>query len=162
MYARTLLHKNLGKRCHDIHTTRLDTCWLAVQALIDGAHATVTSVGRGMPGCAYDKHKIKRVDRLLSNPLLHQEPPVIYSALTRELLKNMSEPIVLIDWSPLCADQSWQLLRAALPVGGRSLTLYEEVHSRNKLGNRKTQYDFLTSDVDSIALQTCRGGRFWL
>ena len=143
MYASTLLHKTLGKRCHDIHNTRLNTCWLTVQALTEGAQATVTSVGRGIPGSTYDKHKIKRVDRLLSNRLLHQELAVLYSALAHELLKNLSEPIVLIDWTPLCADQSWQLLRAAIPVGGRSLTLYEEVHPRNKLGNRKTQHEFL-------------------
>ncbi len=155
MYARTLLHKTLGKRCHDIHATRLDTCWLTVQALIEGATATVTSVGRGMPGSAYDKHKIKRVDRLLSNPFLHQELPVIYSALTRELLKNMAEPIILVDWSPLCADQSWQLLRAAIPVGGRSLTLYEEVHPRSKLGNRKTQHDFL-DELTTLVPSRCK------
>ena len=49
----------------------------------------------------------------------------------------------MIDWSPLCADQSWQLLRAAIPAGGRSLTLYEEVHPRSKLGNREIQHRFL-------------------
>jgi hypothetical protein len=155
MYARTLLHKSLGKRCHDIHATRLDTCWLTVQSLIEGAQATVTSVGRGMSGNAYDKHKIKRVDRLLSNSFLHQELPVIYSALTGKLLKNMAEPIILIDWSPLCADQGWQLLRAAIPVGGRSLTLYEEVHPRKKLGNRKTQHEFL-NELATLVPPCCK------
>ena len=133
MYAPTLLHKTLGKRCHDIHNTRLGTCWATVQAITEGAQATVTSIGRGLPGSSYDKHKIKRADRLLSNRFLHQELPLFYSALSHQLLKNLSEPIVLIDWSPLCADQSWQLLRAAVPVGGRSLTLYEVVHPRSKL-----------------------------
>jgi hypothetical protein len=31
------------------------------------------------------------------------------------------------------------LLRAALPVKGRALTLYEEVHPRSRLGNRRVQ-----------------------
>ena len=55
----------------------------------------------------------------------------------------LKEPIILVDWSPLCASQKWQLLRASIPVGGRSLTLYEEVHPQSKLGNRKVQQDFL-------------------
>jgi hypothetical protein len=94
-------------------------------------------------GEAYDKHKIKRVDRLLSNAQLYQERHLIYCALTRRLLQGLSQAIIAIDWSPLCADQSWQLLRAAIPVGGRSLTLYEEVHPQSKLANRKVQHQFL-------------------
>ena len=130
MYARALLHKTIGKRCPDIHAARMNICYLSVQSLVEGAMATVTSLGRGLSGTAYDKHKIKRIDRLLSNQALHQELKTLYSALTRTLLKNLPEPIILIDWLPLCSDQSWQLLRAGIPVGGRSLTLYEEVQAR--------------------------------
>jgi len=150
MYARTLLHRILGKRCPSIHATRLNTCYFAVQSLVDGAKATVTSLGRGLSGTAYDKHKIKRIDRLLSNQSLYQEMKTIYSALADTLLKGLPEPVILIDWSPLCADQSWQLLRAALPVGGRSLTLYEEIHPRTKLGNRRIQHQFLQQLAELI------------
>lgn len=155
MYARILLHKTLAARCTGIHAARLKTCWLAVQSLTSGAQATVTSLGRGLPGASYDKHKIKRIDRLLSNPLLHQELKLFYSALGHTLLRGVPEPVVLIDWSPLCADQSWQLLRAAVPVGGRALTLYEEVHPGSKLANRKTQHEFLKALAGLIPSQ-CR------
>lgn len=143
MYALPLLHKLLSKRCSEIHSTRLNTCFVAVQALANGAKASVTSLGRGLNGSAYDKHKIKRMDRLLSNNYLYQERHQIYTALTQQLLSGLPEPIIAIDWSPLCADQSWQLLRAAIPVGGRSLTLYEEIHPRSKLANRIVQHRFL-------------------
>ena len=143
MYALTLLHKTIGERCPDIHAARMNTCYLAVQSLVEGAKAAVTSLGRGLSGSTYDKHKIKRIDRLLSNQALHQELKTLYSALAGTLLKGLSKPIILIDWSPLCADQSWQLLRAALPVGGRLLVLYEEVHPRAKPGNRRIQHQFL-------------------
>jgi len=128
---------------------------IAVQVLTEGAKASVTSLGRGLPGHAYDKHKIKRIDRLLSNDFLYQERHQIYSALTQQLLSRLPDPVIAIDWSPLCADQSWQLLRAAIPVGGRSLTLYEEVHPRSKLANRKVQHRFL----DQLAMmmpEACR------
>lgn len=123
MYAITLLHKTLDVHCSDIHADGLNTCYLAVQSLVEGALAAVTSLGRGLSGAAYDKRKIKRIDRLLSNQVLHQELKSLYSVLAHRLLRALVEPIILIDWSPLSADQSCQLLRAALPASGRSLTL---------------------------------------
>jgi hypothetical protein len=47
-------------------------------------------------------------------------------------LARVREPLILIDWSDLKADQSLHVLRASLPVGERSLTLYEEVHPQKK------------------------------
>ncbi len=64
MYATSLLHKILNHSCCDIHAARLNACYLAVQSLVEGAKATVTSLGRGLSGTAYDKHKIKRIYRL--------------------------------------------------------------------------------------------------
>jgi len=46
-------------------------------------------------------------------------------------------------WSDLKADQSLHLLRASVPVGGRSLTLYEEVDPQKLLGNRVRLHRFL-------------------
>ena len=155
MYALPLLHKLISRNCSEIHATRLNTCLVAVQALTQGAKASVTSLGRGLTGPVYDKHKIKRMDRLLSNQHLYQERSLIYHALTQGILQGLLEPIILVDWSPLCADQSWQLLRAALPVGGRSLTLYEEIHPVSKLGNRKVQHQFLNR-LASLIPSDCR------
>lgn len=143
MHTVKVLHKLLFQSVPSIHTTRLDVFIAAVQSLTLGAKACVTSMGRGLIGEVYDKHKIKRIDRLLSNRHLYQETCSIYTALAHILLKHLPEPIIAIDWSPLCADQSWQLLRAAIPVRGRSLTLYEEIHPQSKLGNKKVQHHFL-------------------
>jgi hypothetical protein len=143
MHTASILSKFLHNVLPSIHAARSKALILAIEALACGAQACVTSLGRGLSGTAYPKHKIKRMDRLLSNPHLYQERFSIYSAITNMLVKGLPEPVITIDWSPLCADQSWQLLRAALPVGGRSVTLYEEVHPRSKLGNRKVQHCFL-------------------
>ena len=75
--------------------------------------------------------------------------------MTGRLLNHLSEVIIAVDWSPSCADQSWHLLRAAIPVGGRSLTLYEEVHPQSKLGNRKVQHQFL-QQLATLVPVTCR------
>ena len=146
--------RNLIVQAVPIHATRLKALMAAIQALTLGAKARVTPLGRHVTGTAFDKHKIKRMDRLLSNPHLYQERRNIYTALTQRLVKGLAEPIILIDWSPLCADQSWQLLRAALPVGGRTITLYEEVHPQSKLGNRKIQHQFL-SKIATMIPATC-------
>jgi len=154
MHTVKVLHTLLRQSVPSIHATRLDSVIATVQSIVYGARATVTSLGRGLSGKAYDKHKIKRVDRLLSNSILYQERHAIYQALTRRLLQHVSEAIIAIDWSPLCADQQWHLLRAAIPVGGRSLTLYEEVHPQAKLGNRKVQHQFL-DQLAALLPDTC-------
>jgi hypothetical protein len=48
-----------------------------------------------------------------------------------------------VHWSDLKADQSLHRLRASLPVGGRALTLDEEVHPPRRLNNRRVQERFL-------------------
>jgi hypothetical protein len=91
----------------------------------------------------------------LGNQFLYQDRQKIYRAMTNWLIKGVTEPVILIDWSPLCPDQSQQLLRAAIPVGGRSLTLYEEIHSQRKLGNRGVQHRFLER-LSDILPANCR------
>ena len=96
-------------------------------------------LGRRFAGSTTLRHAIKRSDRLLGNRHLQREAHSICGALCRVVLARIAEPLILVDWSDLKADQSLHLLRASLPVGGRSLTLYEEVHAQNKLANRAVQ-----------------------
>ncbi|WP_217638630.1 IS4 family transposase [Nitrosospira multiformis] len=117
----------------------------AVGAVLCGAQVSITSLGRSLSSAAFVKHKIKRMDRLIGNTRLYQERWSLYTALTRWLVQGLSHPIILIDWSPLRADQEHHVLRASLPVRGRALTLYEEVYPRSKLGNRRVQQDFLAT-----------------
>ena len=63
--------------------------------------------------------------------------------MNRLLLAGVAQPLIVIDWSDLKEDQSLHLLRASVPVGGRSLTVYEEVHAQRRLGNRQVQHRFL-------------------
>ena len=62
---------------------------------------------------------------------------------SRVLLAGLTEVVIVVDWSDLKADQSLHLLRAALPLGGRALTLYEEVHPQSKLNNQLIHIRFL-------------------
>ena len=145
MHTTAVLHKLLKHSAPSIHAVRLTALTDAVWAVAQGAQVSITSLGRHLQGNAFDKHKIKRMDRLVGNPHVFRERLLIYKAVTTTLLNGLAEPVIVVDWSPLCADQRWHLLRAAVPVGGRSLTLYEEVHPRSELGNRRVQHQFLST-----------------
>ena len=77
----------------------------------------------------------------------HTAPPGTLGALcgtgTLAGARGCHTPSFSSDWSPLSGDQEFQVLRASLPVKGRALTLYGEVHPRSKLGGREVQHAFL-------------------
>jgi hypothetical protein len=89
------------------------------------------------------RHRIKRCDRLLGNSKLENERHLIYGAMARRAIEKIPQPLIIIDWSDLCRDRSRQLLRAALMVQGRALTLYEEVHPLSRATSLKVHRAFL-------------------
>lgn len=144
MHVATILHRCLDALLSSVHKRRRQTLFAAVAACLIGPRLTLTDIGRRFGGHANLRHSIKRADRLLGNGKLQQETAVLYGALCQTLLARIHEPLILVDWSDLKADQSVHLLRASLAVGGRSLTLYEEVHPQRLLGNRDVQTRFLS------------------
>jgi len=89
MHTAKVLHTLLSQSASSIHTTRLNTFITAVQALTQGANATITSLGRHLSSEAYDKHKIKRMDRLIANNHLCNESLSIYTSVTQRILKGI-------------------------------------------------------------------------
>jgi len=66
-----------------------------------------------------------------------------YGAMAQRLLHDIAHPVIVVDWSDLCPDRSQQLLRAALMVQGRTLTLYEEVHPLSRATSPKVHRRFI-------------------
>lgn len=143
MHALRILHRCIAPQLEGIHRRRLGVLFEAVASTASGPRLTLTEIGRRFGGGADLRHRIKRADRLLGNRHLQRDSGRIYGTLGRMLLQRVREPLIVIDWSDLKEDQSLHLLRASLPVGGRSLTLYEEVHPQRDLGNRQVQHWFL-------------------
>lgn len=139
----TMLQRSLRTACGTMHATRLRVLWAAVDAVTHGGRLTLTGIGRTLRSQTTVKHTIKRVDRLLSNPHLHRDRALLYTTLIQQVLGPQTRPVIIVDWSDLTPDRRWQVLRASLPVGGRALTLYDEVHPLQKLGNRRVQQAFL-------------------
>jgi len=127
MNVRTILTNIVSFVTPKMHATRQKAVTDCVYSLANGSTATVTNIGRGIDSAAYEKHSIKRADRLLSNANLLREKTLVYGAVCR-LFCTAKHPTISIDWSDLDECKRHFLLRAALSFDGRSITLYEEVH----------------------------------
>ena len=130
MQAIRFLHSALAQALPTVHSHRLKTLMCCVSSLLRGRRLTLTGLGRFMSGKAYPKHAIKRVDRLLGNRHLQTERSLFYWVMLRALLGSLKHPLILVDWSPIDAAGDFFLLRAAIPLAGRSFPIYESVHER--------------------------------
>ena len=143
MQARQVLHKLLQKVCAEMHKLRRTALFVNVMAALHGEVLTVTHLGRAIRSEANEKHCIKRADRLLSNRRLQGEREEIYSALTQQLIGTKQRPVIIVDWSDMDECKRHFLLRASVPIEGRSLTLYEEVHTVKSKEKPKVHEHFL-------------------
>lgn len=143
MRALKVCHKFLSKTVPQIHAKRLIALLSGVESLLSGAFLTVTALGRGLGRTALTKHNIKCMDRLLSNGHLHLERTDIYRALCHRLCHGLARPIILVDWSDIVEQDRLMLIRAALVLDGRAITLYESIHPLKKHNSPKTHHRFL-------------------
>lgn len=143
MHAAPIIQDFLSDSCPSMHAKRRQSLAEIVGAAQAGGLG-VTKMAKCLPLSSL-RHKIKRCDRLLSNPHLHAECILVYQAMAQRLLKSCSHVAILVDWSELRDDGSMHLLRAAVAVKGRAFTIYDEVHPQNLQGNRQVHLDFMMS-----------------
>lgn len=116
-----------------VHSARLAAVVKAVEGIIGGDRLAPASIGRNLPGSTDPKHAIKCVDRLLGNPHFARERLFFLLAIAHHLLRGCRRPVILVDWTHVGDTQD--ALVAAVPIGGRALPIYIEVHPQKKLGN---------------------------
>jgi hypothetical protein len=141
-----LLHRWLRRACPAMHAARAAAVITVVEALVRGAKLALTPLGRNLRSTAFAKHGIKRVDRLLGNTHLQRERAGVYRALAHWLLAATPRPVLLIDWADCGGGtrrRRWVLLRAAVPLGGRAVPVYEEVHPLGRYNSPRTHRRFL-------------------
>jgi hypothetical protein len=143
MHALSIVQQLIRSCCPDVHASRVTAIIAAVGAAVRSRRLTLTELGRALIGAAYVKHSIKRIDRLLGNRHLAAERFELYRVIAHRVLGSIREPLIIVDWSDLTADRRWQLLRAAFPIGGRALTLYEEIHPLRRFANPHVHRAFL-------------------
>jgi len=152
-----LLHKRISTACPKIHDVRLNALAAAVTSSITGRQVTVTGLGRNLKSYSSTdtKHDIKRMDRLIGNKHLHGERKDIYQYLARLLIGQQKHPVLIVDWSAIPGNEIFQLHRISIPMGGRTLTIYEECFEETKLNNTQVHNSFL-DDLEGILPEGCQ------
>jgi len=148
-----ILRETLGEGFSFLHARRRSAIWRSVEALLTGGRLWLTALGRDMPGHAKEKHRIKAADRLLGNRAVQKELGQIYRVIADWLLRGVARPVILVDWTGCGPDR--YLLRAGLPIGGRSIQLHARVVSKRKLSNHDVHDEFL-DDLRAILPRDCR------
>ena len=129
MHAITIVQDLLRKGCPHIHRTRLKGLLLATRAALHASSHTLSNLARALDSQSAVRHRVKRMDRMLGSSALQQECASVYASMARHWRRGNDTPLIVVDWSDLNADRSVQMIRASVALSGRSLTLYEEVHS---------------------------------
>jgi len=143
MKVESILNGFLTDVTPDMHKVRRASLNALVTSLVSGAGLSVTSLGRNIDSKTTEKHQIKRSTRLLSNHHLHGELNGIYSKLCLHLIGSQKHPVILVDWSDLDPRKQHFLLRAAVAVDGRSLTLIEEIHPLSRKEKPEVHRQFM-------------------
>ena len=136
-----------------VHAVRLTAVVVLAEGIIGAGRLSPATIGRSLSGRALPKHGIKRVDRLLGNPRMVRDRLFFFLAIAYRLLSGCTRPVILIDWTQ--AGGRHVALVAAVPIGGRALPIYIEVHPQKKLGNAAVEKRFLCA-LKAIIPKECR------
>ncbi len=149
-----MVREVVGECSSVMHAVRLATVVRAVEGIVRGGRLSPATIGRSLPGGVLPKHGIKCVDRLLGNSKMTGDRLFIFLAIAHRLLRGCARPVILVDWTQ--AGGSHEALVAAVPIGGRALPIYVEVHPLKKLGNAAVEKRFLCA-LKAIVPTECRG-----
>jgi hypothetical protein len=152
MRVMEMVRELIGSCSSVVHAVRVTAVMALVEGIVRGGRLSPASMGRVLPGTALPKHGIKRVDRLLGNPKMVGDRLFFFLAIAHRLLRGCTRPVILIDWTQAGRHVA---LVAAVPIGGRALPLYLEVHPLKKLGNAAVEKRFLGA-LKAIIPSECR------
>lgn len=147
--------RQLVEGCSEVvHVARLAAVVKVVEGIVSGGRLSPATIGRNLEGTARPKHGIKCVDRLLGSPHMVKDRLFIFLAIAHHLLRGCARPVILVDWTH--TGGTHEALVAAVPIGGRALPIYVEVHPLKKLGNAAVEKRFLCA-LKAILPSECRG-----
>jgi hypothetical protein len=142
MHAVEVLQKCLPIVFSRMHAVRAAALLGAVRALLASRRLILIELARAWPGAERVRAPLKCLNRLLGNIHLQQERVTLYAAMANWLIRH-DRPTIMIDWSELRDDNRWHVLRAGIPVGGRTLTILEHVYPQSLQGSPRAERPFL-------------------
>jgi len=140
--AAEVLQKCLSGVFAFMHAKRAQALFKAVQALLSSRRLVLMDMARAWPGADRVRAPLKCLDRLLSNGHLHAQREALYSQMIAWLIRT-PEPVIVVDWTDLHADCRWCLLRAAVPMGSRTVTLLDMVFPESMKASAKAEQQLL-------------------
>ena len=142
MHVKQILTRCFSSVFNSIHASRRAVLLRSVEALVTGHRLTLTDIARSWPGAMFMHVPLKALDRLLSNRHMQTHRLALQRNIARCLLHGPM-PEVIVDWADLKGDGRWYLLRASVPVGGRTITLLDQVYPIAEQNTSKAQQHFL-------------------
>ncbi len=125
-----------------------------VRAVLTGGRLSLTHLGRHLSGTARVKHQIEAVDRLLGNQHLQRERGGVYRAIAQTLLHGNRRPVIVVDWSDFQHGRECVMLKAALPIGGRAISLYERAFPFKRYNSPGAHCEF-QRELHALLPQNC-------
>jgi hypothetical protein len=153
MRVEKMVRELVGQCSSVMHAVRLATVVSVVEGIMRSGALRPATIGRSVRGSALPKHEIKRVDRLLGNPKMTGDRLFLFLAVAHRVLRGAERPVILVDWTQACGTHV--ALVAAVPIGGRAVPIYSEVHPLKKLGNAAVERRFLRT-LKTIVPTECR------
>jgi hypothetical protein len=144
MHTPTSIQNIFKKSFNVIHKKRADSLIAASEGLLNGAHLTVSSIGRHLPGNALEKSKIYRANSIIGNGSIYRDKLLLTRSLVNLMFSNRATLYVLIDWSGCCSDKR-HILQASIANNGlgRSQPIHSRVHGKSEGEWVKAQKIFL-------------------
>ena len=147
--------QNLFGVCRSfIDLRNLCTLFSAVEALTRCRKLTIASIGRHLKRDSKVKNKIKTIDRLFGNIEVQSNVTVFYQRILRTTLGYNKNPCIIVDWSGLSHCGKFHFLRAAIPVGGRALPIFDIPFEVQNYASPKVHKLFL-NQLKSMLPENC-------
>lgn len=153
MRAVRIIERLLFESLSDLHTKTIKSLLWGIESVIVGDYLSLTAIGRSSMQGNQVKHNIKRADRLLANSGIHENCKRYFAVLAATLVGKNKQPIILVDWTD--APKEHEAIVAAVPNGGRALSIYSEVYPIGTKGKTKIESSFLKTLKTILPADCC-------
>ena len=124
-----------------MHSKRLNSLGNAVKGCIETSKLAIHSIGAGLAtlDSLTQKHAIKQVDRLLSNPKLSMSQ--VFTDLVPYVVGSREAITVSLDWTEFDADDQSTLVLSMQTSHGRNTPLLWKTVQKSRLKDRRNQHE---------------------
>ena len=126
-----------------VHKKRLKCVIRFVSSLLTHKNGiSLTEIGNNLSSNTSLKHKIKAADYFVGNEGLAKDIPNMFKGFADFFFGQHTNLIINVDWSGACTP-GFHILQASVTAHGRSVAIYNEVHSEQDAQTEEVHNAFL-------------------